>query len=369
MGGPCGLGRSGTRNCTRIGANSSCPTEAQQALYGLPQTDYHVISSGTTGYEANPGYNLVTGLGTPVANLLVSDLVAYAGPGTTYSGATVGPLQDATRLDGGSGGGGTMNAIRVFDALAAADHGIEAPRVSGDSSDSRSPMNELLAANSPVHSIAIDRARKVQPARVAPNLTRTETFAGPLMLRVTNLMVETGSIEPSYVRYLDIGFRESNSQPGGALTQIARAIGSISPEIQLYKYDLNDEASSKTAVSHSGVSVSVIDRAIELDFGANGLGGSPNTTSADGYYELDNKLPNGTIAVHHFYRLLSDVTGDGIVDDNDLNEIAAEINLSSPPRMAPLGADVNGYGSVSALELTLATRAKGHKLKSRLSLG
>jgi hypothetical protein len=117
------------------------------------------------------------------------------------------------------------------------------------------------------------------------------------------------------------------------------------------------------------VSVSVIDHAIELDFGSKGIGGNPNTTAADGYYELDIKLPNGTTAVHHFYRLLGDVTGDGVVDNNDLNAIAAEINLSNLTGMAPLGADVNGDGTVSALDLTLATRSKGHKLKSGLSLG
>ena len=38
--------------------------------------------------------DLVTCLGTPVANLLVNDLVAYHGPGTSYSGPTVGPLQN-----------------------------------------------------------------------------------------------------------------------------------------------------------------------------------------------------------------------------------------------------------------------------------
>ena len=37
----------------------------------------------------------------------------------------------------------------------------------------------------------------------------------------------------------------------------------------------------------------VIDHAIEIDFGASGIGGSPNTTAADGYYEVDIKLPNG----------------------------------------------------------------------------
>ena len=86
--------------------NSSSPTETQQALYSLPQSDYNVITSGSNGYTANAGYNLVTGLGTPVANLLVRDLIAYQGPGTTYAGPTVGPLQDATLVDTWSSGGG-----------------------------------------------------------------------------------------------------------------------------------------------------------------------------------------------------------------------------------------------------------------------
>ena len=164
-------------------------------------------------------------------------------------------------------------------------------------------------------------------------------------------------------------FNESDTQSGGELTQIINSIKSPSPEIQLFQYDLNDDAPSKTPVSLSGVNVSLIDHAIELDFGATGLGGSPNTTTADGYYELDIKLPSGATAVHHFYRLLGDVTGDGTVDSNDLNEIAAEINLSNPTGLAPLGADVNGDGTISALDLTLATRAKGHKLKTGLALG
>jgi subtilase family serine protease len=63
--------------------NSTGPTEAQKALYSLPQSDYNSITGGNNGYSAGAGYNLVTGLGTPVANLLVSDLVAYQGPKTS----------------------------------------------------------------------------------------------------------------------------------------------------------------------------------------------------------------------------------------------------------------------------------------------
>ncbi|MGP0067962.1 MAG: Ig-like domain repeat protein [Isosphaeraceae bacterium] len=97
--------------------NSADPTETQQALYDLPQNDYHVISSGNNGYNATSSYNLVTGLGTPVANLLVPDLVAYQGPGTSYSGPTVGPLQDANLVNTGSGASGPIDVFSVFDAF------------------------------------------------------------------------------------------------------------------------------------------------------------------------------------------------------------------------------------------------------------
>jgi hypothetical protein len=58
---------------------SAGPTEAQTALYGLNQADYHDVTTGSNGYSAGAGYDLVSGLGSPVADLLVPDLVAYAG--------------------------------------------------------------------------------------------------------------------------------------------------------------------------------------------------------------------------------------------------------------------------------------------------
>ncbi len=99
--------------------NSSSPTDTQQALYMLPQSDYNTIATGNNGYTANAGYNLVTGLGTPVAHLLVPDLVAYQGTGTIYSGPTVGPLQDATRVNTGTNGGGTIDVFSVLDVIGA----------------------------------------------------------------------------------------------------------------------------------------------------------------------------------------------------------------------------------------------------------
>ncbi len=104
--------------------NSSSPTEAQQALYSLPQNDYNVISTGTNGYTAGAGYNLVTGLGTPVANLVVSDLVAYQSGTFVASGPTVGALQSTNLVNTGVAGSGTTNVFAVFDSLIDTSNGL-----------------------------------------------------------------------------------------------------------------------------------------------------------------------------------------------------------------------------------------------------
>ncbi len=54
-------------------------SELLSDLYSLPSADFNDITSGSNGYSATAGYDLVTGLGTPKANLVVSGLVADAG--------------------------------------------------------------------------------------------------------------------------------------------------------------------------------------------------------------------------------------------------------------------------------------------------
>ncbi len=54
------------------------PSQTLPALYSLPVDDFHDITSGSNGASsAGPGYDLVTGLGTPQASVLVSDLASY----------------------------------------------------------------------------------------------------------------------------------------------------------------------------------------------------------------------------------------------------------------------------------------------------
>ena len=56
-------------------------TQTLPELYKLPAADFHDITTGSTGpsptYNAGEGYDLATGIGSPIANLLIPGLVAY----------------------------------------------------------------------------------------------------------------------------------------------------------------------------------------------------------------------------------------------------------------------------------------------------
>jgi hypothetical protein len=67
------------------------------ALYGLASSgDFHDITSGGSGSNScGPGYDLVTGIGSPRANLIVPALVSYGGS-TSGSGPTITAPASAT---------------------------------------------------------------------------------------------------------------------------------------------------------------------------------------------------------------------------------------------------------------------------------
>ncbi len=50
-------------------------TQTLPKLYSISSADYHDITSGNNGFQAQAGYDLVTGLGTPQAAMIVNDLV------------------------------------------------------------------------------------------------------------------------------------------------------------------------------------------------------------------------------------------------------------------------------------------------------
>ena len=80
------------------GKGTLSTTQLLTDLYALPSTDYHDITSGFNGYSAGTGYDLVTGLGTPVANQLVPGLLAANG----VAAATIATPPSATSHQAGT---------------------------------------------------------------------------------------------------------------------------------------------------------------------------------------------------------------------------------------------------------------------------
>jgi hypothetical protein len=129
---PCWAGLIGLANQGRAAAgqptlNSTTPTDAQQALYSLPQSDFNAITSGSNGgYSAGAGYNMVTGLGTPQANLVVPGLVAYQQASDSYQ--WVAPTA--------TGEAAPVSVINVFNALTVTGEAPTMSRTSGPASPS-----------------------------------------------------------------------------------------------------------------------------------------------------------------------------------------------------------------------------------------
>jgi hypothetical protein len=84
------------------------------------------------------------------------------------------------------------------------------------------------------------------------------------------------------------------------------------------------------------------------------VGGQANSSAGDGYYNLSVDLKEGTVD-RCFYRLYGDVTGDRVVDNQDLYAIAAAMGH----RGSGISADVNGDGIVDFRDKVWTNAAAG----------
>ncbi len=238
------------------------------------------------------------------------------------------------------------------------------------------------------YSVGIDAAGLEEPMHAMYDVSFSESYSEPAAsnLAVTSLTVENGAAERSYIRYLDVNFNNaSDSVLESIVNSVNNPTANNPAELTLTQNNLNDSG-TPTPVSLKGL-LSVIDNAIEIDFGTGGvdptgINNANNSTAADGYYALSfapSGSQSGVGSTQHFYRLLGDVNGDGTVDQNDLNEIAATRGQSATQiatainqpasGLTALSMDVNGDGSVNTTDLALATKSKGDSLKKGLPLG
>jgi len=165
---PCWAGLLAIADGIRMASFKDALANAQVALYALPSSDFNDIVTGNnkfvggsgfanngSGYSARFGYDLVSGLGTPKANLVIQHLIDYNGPtgvstpssltkGTAFSGGWV-TLRPGN-VTGGAGEGSIALPVPVGlgDQAAAAAKGAAKPTPASRAGDS-SPIVERPA--------------------------------------------------------------------------------------------------------------------------------------------------------------------------------------------------------------------------------
>ena len=67
------------------GFGSMDVAQAHKAIYAFPQDDFHDIVVGNNGFSAGPGYDLVTGRGSPKAERIIGHLIDFGNSGSIFS--------------------------------------------------------------------------------------------------------------------------------------------------------------------------------------------------------------------------------------------------------------------------------------------
>ena len=67
-------------NQARVANGKARLNTALPAIYSLPKADFHDITVGNNGYAAGVGYDAATGRGSPIAQFVIRDLIAYKQP-------------------------------------------------------------------------------------------------------------------------------------------------------------------------------------------------------------------------------------------------------------------------------------------------
>ena len=240
------------------------------------------------------------------------------------------------------------------------------------------------------YSVGIDDELNTQYApRVgpsSPDAMFTQTYSAPLA--VSNLVVEKGIAERSFIQYLDVDFNQSiSTNTVLQALQSGLAGSSASSYLQLLWFGegLNGNSPSEGSVNLFGKGTSATvnltgnDLSINLgpkgitslltEYHASGTGG-PTTSFGDGWYALGinptGGATSGPVFFETFFRLLGSATGDLTVtgpyttDGTDANTVYHGNGESGPQ----LDADINGDGTVNPKDLTETASADGHSVGS-----
>jgi len=150
-------------NQDRVAAGKSTLSNTPAAIYSLPGSDFHDITSGP---RATVGYDQVTGRGTPIANLVVQGLAGSTA--VTNAATTSSFLSQAGLLTSGS-------RNLVMDDPAGVVISVDSPVVGTQNANFGPP-----AIGTAGQELSTAAAASSQSAKVAAALQSTSAAAGPL---------------------------------------------------------------------------------------------------------------------------------------------------------------------------------------------
>ena len=134
-------------------------------------------------------------------------------------------------------------------------------------------------------------------------------FAAPTSLQATGIDVQDGDTQRSYIRNVDVVFDD--------ISGLQDLIDNNRIEVE--RFDLNNATPTQgTGTAITGFSAATNANQIQLDFGADGIGGVGH--AGNGFYRIAIDMDGDggfDDAIFEFFRLYGDADGDGTVGRND----------------------------------------------------
>jgi hypothetical protein len=308
-------------------------------LYQAAATDFHDITSGSNGnYSAGPGYDLVTGRGTPIANLLLNDLSSVAPGLSTPATPTLMTSSDS----------GISNTDKITDVITPTFTGTATAGSTVNLFANNTLVGTGTANSSGVWTItsSVLGGGTYNIAANATSGTLTSNTSATL-----GVMIDTTppTVAPAT-------FQSDTSQ---SLTyQFSESLGVAPATVNLQLQNLTTAAAVSTAANYNAAAHSVT---FTFPAGILADGNYQAVLSTSGVTDVaGNALSAGSTDTFSF--LNGDANHDGVVNTLDLNAIATNFGKTSGATFSQGDFDYNGQ--VNALDFNIIAAHFGDQLTS-----
>ena len=323
------------------------PSQTLPSIYGLSTTDFHDITSGNNGFAAVAGYDLVTGRGTPIANLVAADLSRnpnlIVSSTTPFTGTVVSapPVDFVVQFNNPYTPGSVQAGDLTVNGIAANSFSLT------DASTITFHYNSSPVTVQGLQTIALSAGAITRLSDSNNLLAYSGTFRYDVLLtQVTSTTPATGSIVPTTLSSIQLKFNEAYAPASLSTSDLTLSQGTVSSFSQVDSTTVQFNLSGIT--SEGTLTFSVAAGAITDTFG---------NPAADfsGSYTLDNSTtayPTPLVSVGPVGGLIYDPSVSGLInfvgdtDSYTLNLDAGQTLSVLVTTAAGLQArvDVNGPG-------------------------